>query len=238
MSSGRNKNRLVLAIIPIAAVAIGLSVAFAFAPAASTPSQQPTTENDCTSVAGNIKYLVIDIDGEGRNETRRVAASILMNEYCSRPELITEISTMAFPSVGLISYGCDSASGKIGDANLQESLQEYATIYCEGATLAVLERAEWMGLAVHDFKQEMAAYLEEQKQIFDHAAEISDDGPDADYPWAETDKIEKTEAKLVEITGVIENAKALAFDGEFYDAALSLESANSSLIQLGSEFYS
>ncbi len=238
MSSGRNKNKLVLAVIPMAAVAIGLSVAFAFAPAASSPAQQTTIEDDCTSVAGSVKYLVINIDGKGTNETRRAAASILMNEYCSRPELITEIGTMAFPSVGLISYGCDSASGKIGDENLREALQEYATIYCEGATLAVLERAEWMGLAVHDFEQEMAAYLEEQKQIFDHAAEISDDGPDAEYPWVETDKIQKTDAKLVEINSVVENAKALAFDGQYYDAAKSLESANSSLIQLGSEFYS
>ncbi len=237
MSRGTRRARIAFIVVLITAVAIGLSVAFAF-PLAASPSQQLTKEDDCTSLAGNIKYLVIDIDGEGRNETRRVAASMLMNEYCSRPELITEISAMAFPSVGLISYGCDSASGKIGDANMQESLQEYATIYCEGATLAVLERAEWMGLAVHDFEQEMAAYLEEQKQIFDHAAEISDDGPDADYPWVETDKIEKTEAKLVEIAGVIENSKTLVADGQYYDAALSLESANSSLIQLGSEFYS
>lgn len=237
MSRGTNKSRPILIVALVAIFAIGLSVAFAFPPAASPP-QQLVTDDDCTSLAGSIKYLVIDIDGNGRNETRRVAASVLMNEYCSRPELITEISTMAYPSVGLISYGCDSASGKIGDANLKDSLQKYATIYCEGATLAVLERAEWMGLAVHDFKQEMAAYLEEQKQIFDHAAEISDDGPSTDYPWVETDKIEKAEAKLVEITGVVENAKALAFDGQFYDAAKSLESANSSLIQLGSDFYS
>jgi hypothetical protein len=205
---------------------------------ASSPPEQPTKDVDCTSLAGSVKYLVIDIDGDGTNETRRTAAAVLMNEYCGRPELIAEIGTMAFPSVGLISYGCDSASGRIGDANLQESLREYATIYCEGAKLAVLERAEWMGLAVHDFEQEMAAYLDEQKQIFDHAADISDEGPDADYPWVETAEIEKTEAKLVEITGVIENAKALAFDGQYYDAALSLESANSSLIQLGSDFYS
>ncbi|HEY7734468.1 MAG TPA: hypothetical protein VIB07_06715 [Nitrososphaera sp.] len=236
--SGSNRNSLVLIVIPVAAIAIGLSVVFAFGPVASSPPEQPTKDVDCTSLAGSVKYLVIDIDGDGTNETRRAAASALMNEYCGRPELITEIDTMAFPSVGLISYGCDSASGRIGDENLQESLRDYATIYCEGATLAVLERAEWMGLAVHDFEQEMDAYLEEQKQIFDHAAEISNDGPDTEYPWVETDEIEKTEAKLVEITGVIENARALAFDGQYYDAALSLESANSSLIQLGSDFYS
>lgn len=236
--SSSNRNRLVLIVIPVAAIAIGLSLVFASTPVASTPSEQPTKEVDCTSLAGSVKYLVIDIDGDGTNETRRAAASVLMNEYCARPDLIAEIGSMAFPSVGLISYSCDSASGRIGDENLQESLHDYAAIYCEGATLAVLERAEWMGLAVHDFEQEMAAYLEEQKQIFDHAAEISDDGPDTEYPWVETAEIERTEAKLVEITGVVENAKDLAFDGQYYDAALSLESANSSLIQLGSEFYS
>lgn len=238
MSSGTNKNRLVLVIIPIAAVAIGLSVAFAFAPAASSPSQLPTKEDDCTSVAGRIKYFVIDIDGEGRNETRRVAAATLMDEYCSRPELVKEIGAMAFPSVGLISYGCDVASGKIGDEDLRNSLQVHASIFCEGATLAVLERAEWMGLAVHDFKEEMSAYLEKQKEIFDHEAEQSDAGPSVDFPWVETAKIEKVEAKLKEITGIIDNAKDLVFDGQYYDAAKSLESAHSSLMQLDSEFYS
>jgi hypothetical protein len=140
--------------------------------------------------------------------------------------------------VGLISYGCDSASGKIGNTNLQESLREFAPIYCEGATLALLERAEWMGLAVHDFKQEMAAYLEEQKQIFDHAASISDEGPDPEYAWVETETIQKVDEALVEITGVIENAKSMVHDDQYYDAVKALERANASLIQLGSDLYS
>ena len=221
----------------VATVAIGLSVAFAFSPVAS-PSKQPIKHDDCTLPAGDIKNWVVDIDGIGTNETRRVAASMLMNEYCGRPELVTEISTMSYPGVGLISYGCDSASGKIGHPTLQDAVREYAPIYCEAATLAVLERAEWMGLAVHDFKQEMAAYLEEQKQIFDHAAAISDEGPDPEYPWVETDKIQKAEATLVEIRGMIDDAKSMVQDGQYYDAAKSLDNANRFLIQLSSDLYS
>lgn len=226
-----------LVVIPVLAVAVGLSVAFAFQPEASQPKQQPT--DDCTLVAGNIKSLVVDIDGEGQNETRQMAASALMNEYCARPELVGEIGSMGYPGVGLISYGCDVASGRLDNIDLKNSLQGYAPIYCEGATAAILERTEWTLLAVHDFREEMNAYLEDQKDTFDRHAQDSDSGPSIEYPWVQTSEIKRIEARLVELTSETETTRSLALDdGHYYDAAKSLESVTSSLKTLGSELYS
>ena len=118
---------------------------------------------------------------------------------------------------------------------MQSSLVEYAPIYCEGATLAVLERAEFTGLAVHDFREELAAYLESQKETFYHESEQSETGPSTDFPSVDMNNVE---AKLGEVTGLIDNAQSLTMEGQYYEAAKSLESANSILLQLSSEVYS
>lgn len=236
MSRRTNKSRLLLVIIPVAAVAVGLSVAFALPLAASTPPQQvQTKEHDCASLAGAIKYYVIDIDGTGTNETRRLAASTLMDRYCNTPGLVNDIGAMESPSIGLISYGCDVVAGEIENDALKSSLEQYESIYCEGATLAILEKAEYTGLAIHDFKEELASLAETQKERFRHESENSDTGPDPNMVVIDTDG---AEARLGEITVLVENAKTLAFDGHYYQAAKSLETANAELIELASEVYS
>ena len=232
------RNRILLVIIPVVAVAIGLSMAFAVPLASSSPSQEPDEpkEYDCTSPAGGINYLIIEMGGEGTAETRREAASILMDRYCNTPGFLQEISDMAYPSIGLVSYGCDVSSGKIEDSyGLGETLSEYQPIYCEAATLGVLERAEFMGLAVHDFEEEIAAYIQNQKDTFDYESEYTDTGPDPNIHVIDTKYVD---AEVSEIRKLISSASNLASEGRYFEATKSLETANARLLQLSSDAYS
>ena len=233
-----SRNRILFVIIPVVAIAVGLLMVFALPLASSSPPQEveESEQYDCTTPAAGINYLIIEMGGEGTSGTRRQAASVLMDRFCNTAGFLQEISGMAYPSIGLVSYGCDVTSGSIEDSHgLKSVLTEYQPIYCEAATLGVLERAEFMGLAVHDFEEEIAAYIQNQKDTFDYESENTDTGPDPNIQVIDTKYVD---AEVSEIRNLIKSASDLASERHYFEATKTLENANARLIQLSSDAYS
>ena len=48
------------------------------------------------------------------------------------------------PTINLVAFGCDAASGKLGDAAFQDSIADYQEIYCSSAIETIeYEAASW-----------------------------------------------------------------------------------------------
>ncbi|MCI0563181.1 MAG: hypothetical protein MN733_32280 [Nitrososphaera sp.] len=230
--------KVALVVVPVVAIAIIVAVIFA-SPFQVPPSQGlPETndianENDreiipadtnsepkCDAVTNRVTAAVVNIDGDGTNETRKEAARLLVDEYCERPLLVNEISAMASPGNSLVAYACDAGSGKAGDDALQDSLGAYGTVYCESAIVIILEEAEFMIEAANGYREEL---LQEQEE----AAE----DPEA-FGNSTTVNMEEIEPKLQEIVDLAKRAKSLVRSGEYYDAAKSLDGASKLFEQL------
>ena len=70
------------------------------APAEVTPEDFA----ECNSVNDGIQRLVAG--AENANETNKIAADLLVGEYCNRPDLVHELSTAADPGLSLVAYAC------------------------------------------------------------------------------------------------------------------------------------
>jgi hypothetical protein len=89
--------------------------------------------------------------------TQTVASSLLTGEACNRLPLLHNVSATYDPGTTLVAYGCDAASGKIGDADLQDSLSNYNALYCNAAVLAIQKGSDTLLSNVQSEKTMLAA---------------------------------------------------------------------------------
>ena len=118
---------------------------------------------DCTSLIQGVEYIIAGgrlepIGEEGFPEEgeelptpvfnltseEKLASDTLLGEFCNRPELVQNMSAAYDPTVNLVAFGCDAASGKLGDTALQDSIADYKEIYCSSAVETVeFEAVSW-----------------------------------------------------------------------------------------------
>jgi hypothetical protein len=137
---------------------------------AGTIEEPPQPENisevdvlECTSLIQGVEYLIAggrlepiedeEFTEEGEElpapvfnltSEEKLASDTLLGEFCNRPELVQNMSAAYDPTVNLVAYGCDAASGKLGDAALQDSISDYQEIYCSSAVETVeFELVSW-----------------------------------------------------------------------------------------------
>src|SRR5262245_11202853 len=67
----------------------------AIAPAEVTPE----VFAECNSVNDGVQTIIAP---DGSNETRKIAADLLLGEYCNRPQLVHEVSAASDPGLNLV----------------------------------------------------------------------------------------------------------------------------------------
>lgn len=174
-------------------------------------TQEDFTE--CNSVNDGIQAIVA---GDGSNETSKLAADLLVGEYCNRPELVHEISAAGDPGLNLVAYACDAASHRIGDVALQESLADHTTIYCESARDSINNELESLELAIEGFREDYLAELD--------AAEPGDGSVTYD--------IEAIRAETDNVARLAEDSRSLIVDEKYYESARMLDAASSAFDSL------
>ncbi|MGI0036813.1 MAG: hypothetical protein ACRD99_00460 [Nitrososphaera sp.] len=174
------------------------------------PSEvSPEDFEECNSINDGIQSIVAS--GPGKNETYKIAADLLVGEYCNRPELVHEISAAADPGLNLVAYACEAASGTEGDSALQDSMADHTMIYCESARTSIGDGIDSLLTAVGDFRQDFLAELE--------AANTDGDM---------TKDIDSIKAELDIITYLVNGSRSLMDSDEYYDASQMLEKASES----------
>ena len=216
--------KVALVAIPIAVAAISLAAVFAL-PSQQIPDQDlagnedteldngqiipASATEDCTTVTNRIRNYVVFIDGQGTDETRIAAADTLVDEYCQRTELVQEIGAMINPGMGLVAFGCDAGSGSIGDSDLQNSLGEFAEIYCDSSLIVILEESEPLLVTIDNYQDELLQQAE--------------DTDDPDIGTVNATSTEFEQAQLKDASELVKKAKTLAYDGQLYEAAKSFD---------------
>lgn len=221
-----NKTRIAAIAGSLAALAIILSPVSPLAPLLPSPSgssnifsEEPVNETaiappeiseedfeECNSVGDGIDSIVVaPFDDDIQNRT--IASSLLVGEYCNRPYLVDEISGTVDPGLTLVAYACDSASGKIGDKELMDSLSDHTAIYCEAAELKIMQDSEFLRFAAQTFREELLA-LEEEENTTNTTASF-----DRNQTYAEIDRISAMAA----------SAQELVQSDQFYDSAKVLD---------------
>jgi hypothetical protein len=173
------------------------------APAEVTPEDFA----ECNSVNDGIQMIIA---GEGKNETHKIAADLLLGEYCNRPDLVHQISAANDPGVTLVAYACEAATGLEGDSALRDSLADHTAIYCESSRTALANGSESLEIAVEGFRLDFIPELETANA--EAGSEIYD--------------IESINAKLDSITRLVEGSEALLDSGQHHDASKLLEEAS------------
>ncbi|MGH9876962.1 MAG: hypothetical protein ACRD5H_04935, partial [Nitrososphaerales archaeon] len=161
----------------------------------------------CNSINDDVQAIIVDVDESRVNATRKIAADLLLGEYCNRPALVHEINATGYPGLSLAAYACDAASGKIGDAQLKDSLVDHRAIYCESASFSIQEEADSLWTSVEGFREGYIMALKEDNT-------------------ASPEFIAELEASLDQVVGMIDNAQALLAAGQNYDAAKMLDTAS------------
>src|SRR5439155_13161480 len=149
-------------------------------------SPQPDDHSDedlqfCKSVSGTVEHIVgrgpvitreQELRGENITATepvlspqQKVASNILVGEMCNRIDLVHEIANTSDPGTSLVAYGCDSASGRIGDAALRNSLEDYQDLYCTSASEAIKIGADSLIEDVQAFKADIVLAGENNSAI-------------------------------------------------------------------------
>lgn len=164
---------------------------------------------ECNSINDSIQTIVA---GEGRNETYKMAADLLLGEYCNRPDLVHQISAAGDPGSALVAYACEAAVGTEGDSALQDSLADHTLIYCESSRVAIDSGLEEISLAVEGFRMDFLPEL--QAANAEAGTEVYD--------------IISMEAELDRIASLVTGARSLVASSQHYDAAQMLETASDS----------
>ena len=212
--------KIAIVAIPVAVVAIAIAVVFAL------PSQQdsmgndsntddnsqvvPASAEDCSAISPKVETIIANGIGVATDETR-TAADTLVEQYCQRPELVREISAMTNPALGLIAYGCDAGSGRIGDSAIRDPLAASAQTYCDSALVTILEYSEELRVTIDDYREQIT-----NQDDSDNDPEMSGDPTEINA---------ETEAKLQEATSLASESKSQARAGQVYEAAKSLDNA-------------
>ena len=187
---------------------------------------------DCISISQSVQYVLAggrvesiseDFPEAEQQETalnmtsqERLAVVTLLDVYCNRPELVQSLSAAYDPALKLVAYGCDAASGKIGDKATQDAAAAHKEIYCPSATKTIeYEVVRWTD-TINGFKTEVIDVAREQLSgdrnsiiLVDEADSIADDAKKS-----------------------VQSAKLLLDSGLVYDAANALDSGIDSFTSL------
>ena len=173
------------------------------------PSEvSPEDFEECNSINDGIQTIIA---GPGRNETYKIAADLLVGEYCNRPALVHEISAAADPGLNLVAYACEAASGTEGDSALQNSMADHTLIYCESARTTIGGGIDSLLTGVEEFRQDFLTELEA-----------------ANADGEMTEDIDSIKGELDIIAQLASGSKSLLDSGEYYDASQMLEKASES----------
>lgn len=226
MIMATSKTRIAAIAGSLAALAIILSPVSPLAPLLPSPSggsnifsEEPVNETaiappeiseedfeECNSVGDGVDSVVVaPFDSDMQNRT--IASSLLVGEYCNRPQLVHEISGTVDPGLTLVAYACDSASGKIGDKELKDSLSDHTMIYCEAAELKIMEDSELLRFYAETLREELLAQEEEENSTNTTATF------DRNQTYAEIDRISAMAASAQELVQL----------DQFYDSAKILD---------------
>jgi hypothetical protein len=179
------------------------------APAEVTPEDFA----ECNSINDGIQRLVAR--AENANETNKIAADLLVGEYCNRPDLVHELSAAADPGLSLVAYACEAASGTAGDSAMQDSLADHTLIYCESARTNIDEGIDSLLEAVEGFR-------------LDFLPELATANAEAGASY----DIEAISTELDSIVTLAEGSRSLANSGEYHDASQMLEKASAAFAAL------
>lgn len=158
--------------------------------------------NDCNAVGDNLDVLILNVTNDDLD--RQIAVDLLAGEFCNRPQLVHEINPMHEPSIALVAYACDSASGKVGDATLQDSLVDFEETYCASAKKVVTDQIDTIQKFVETYK--------------------------SDVPASASD--EESKLKLEEISTLVNDANGLVDSEKYYEAMKALDSSSAIIDEL------
>jgi hypothetical protein len=173
------------------------------APAEVTPEDFA----ECNSVNDGIQTIIA---GDGKNETYKIAADLLLGEYCNRPDLVHQISATSDPGVTLVAYACEAATGLEGDSALRDSLADHTAIYCESSRAVLIEGLDSLTTAVEGFRLDFIPELE--------AANIE--------AGSDVYDIESITAELDRVSSLAAGARSLLDSGQHHDASKAFEEAS------------
>ncbi len=185
----------------------------------------------CNSLNNSLDAIL-----EVRNDTvddRKIAADLLLAEFCSRPTLIHEIASTDYQSLTLVAYACDASAGKIGTDAMQEALERHYRIYCDSARELILSESNEFLASVEEFR---TVYLPLLESGF---AEDEDFGEDPEVTEEETapSNFNATRARetLDRVEESLEESIDLVYEFEYYAAAKSFDNASKMFIALFAE---
>lgn len=149
---------------------------------AEPPQPEEISEEDllaCGSLSPGVEYIIsgdanepVELDEEGEiieeNATsvltplEKLASDTLVGEFCNRAELIGEMSNAYDASLSLVAYGCDAASERTADVALQNSLEEYAGIYCTPVKVTIQNEIDLLVPSVQSFREDVLPLLRDE----------------------------------------------------------------------------
>jgi hypothetical protein len=168
---------------------------------------------ECNSLNDGIQKIVA---GDGKNETYKIAADLLLGEYCNRPDLVHEISASGDPGVSLVAYACEAALLKHGDSAMQDSMADHTAIYCESSRTSIETGIESLSTAVQGFREDFLPELESANT--ETGTAVYD--------------LESIRAELDRITMLANHSSSLLGSGEHYDASQTLDEATAAFNSL------
>jgi hypothetical protein len=219
------KIRVIIIIASLAALAIILSPALSIpglGPSGNSTvfSEEPINETAiappeisqedfamCNSINEDVESIIVEVDDSRANSTRKIAADLLLGEYCNRPSLVREMNGTGHTALSLVAYACDAASGKVGDTQLRDSLTDHKAIYCESAHFSINEEAAILKDSAEGFRQDFIAALRE------------DNSTSPEF-------VAELEASVDQINSAADTAISLVTTGDYYEAVKKLDEAS------------
>ncbi len=150
-------------------------------------------------------------------DDKKIAADLLVGEYCTRSELINETSAFDNPGISLVALACNAAQNQTSDLALNESLEPYGPIYCAGARTAILNETGLLREDVESYRADILPALKEEEQQNMNNSSAQTNGTSLTIT-------EQMEVKLNEITADLDSAQS-NIDTDTYASAKLLDSA-------------
>jgi hypothetical protein len=123
----------------------------------TSPEPPKLTESDI-AYCSSMDTTIHDYVNSNNTEDAEDASTLLLAEFCNRPDLIAEMNSSAIPEIRLVSYACDTAKGNLEDRyGLQDSLEDYTEIYCSSSREVILDEAGLLLADVQGFRNDTIA---------------------------------------------------------------------------------
>lgn len=187
---------------------------------------------DCQSLTRDVEYLIAGDksrqspdglpgprlpDALPELSQREIHASaLLMNEICSRADLVQTLASSREPPLSLIAYGCEAAAGTQGFDALPGSVSDYQDIYCTTAFGAV--------------QSEIASWSDSVEKYFYETLQPARDKFAADSDRATL--VGEAESILVNASSSLQEAGEFLDSGRVYDAVGMLDSGVASFASI------